>query len=313
MYNMCCLVLNLYCYFFLFTIMSNILIIGSYGMLWHMLYDQFVVKFWQDYVIWVDRQTCDITDYWQTSKCIAQYQPDYVINCSAYTAVDKCEDQEKLINFQVNTIGVWNIAKACLMQWCKCVHISTDYVFDWSQEQWYQVWDYPNPINMYGMAKYLGEQSISSILELQQYSIIRTSRLYGWWSQYSNFVNTIIKLAQTKDTLQVVDDQYGAPTYTQTLIDYIMSLISDKRVSGIQHCTDLTPSPGITWYQFAKTIVWYIEISCEVQPCGSQIYPRPAPRPKYSYLINSYAQAWSREQNLKQYINQRYPDLIKHS
>jgi dTDP-4-dehydrorhamnose reductase len=282
--------------------MSTILVIWSKGMLWSQLLQKYISD--EHVVIGVDKTICDIADLVSVKTIVWKIQPDRIINCAAYTAVDLCESESKIINFQINALGVYNIALVCQIYQIKLIHISTDYVFDGIQKEWYMPYDNCNPINMYGMAKYIWEQLIQTILQKNNlYIIIRTSRLYGWWLWYRNFVNTIIKLSQQKLELEVVNDQYGSPTSTQTLIDCITNCIDHNLyLWKIIHCTDRVELWGITWYDFAQEIISITKSSCIIQPCLSTSYPRPAIRPPYSYLINTYEKANNRKIMLQQYI-----------
>lgn len=291
--------------------MSTILVLWANGMLWSHMTSYASWHLSHD-IVALDKQECDITDKWSLEDCVVRYTPHYIINCSAYTAVDLCESEGKMDNLMINAMGVQYLAQICQNHQVRFIHISTDYVFGSNQIDGYMPYDVPHPINMYGMAKYLWEQYIVSSCVDKLYTIIRTSRLYGWWPQYHNFVNTIIGLAQAKNQLKVVNDQYGAPTSTHTLVQYIVQHIANYAGWSILHCTDSVPAWGITRYDFAQTIVWYTRHAqtCQVIPCDSSQYPLPAPRPKYSYLINSYASAQDRQRSLLTYIKTYFPDSV---
>lgn len=214
---------------------------------------------------------------------INKTKPEIIINCAAYTNVDQAEkDYEKA--FQVNSLGPRNLAIAAESVGAKLIHISTDYVFDGKgvimddKIMPYREYDMPNPINVYGKTKLLGENYVREFCS--RYFIIRTSWLYG--ENGSNFVKTIIRMAKEKGKLQVVNDQIGNPTNAEDLASHILKLaLTDEY--GIYHCT----GNGIaSWYDFACKIVEYTGIDCIVEPVTSEQFRRKAKRPSYSCLDN---------------------------
>ena len=203
--------------------------------------------------------------------------PDFVVNCAAYTNVDKAEEEREKA-FLVNGIGVQNLALVCADTVTPLCHISTDYVFDGENNKPYTPFDNTHPINTYGESKLAGEKYIQWILK--KFSIIRTSWLYG--IRGSNFVLTVLRLAKKQSTIRVVNDQIGSPTSTVTLSSGIKKVI-ESGAYGIYHITDETDG-GISWFDFAKEIIRITGLKTEVIPITTEEYPRPAKRPRYSVL-----------------------------
>lgn len=175
-----------------------------------------------------DAKEMDITDSATVDKFVAKVKPEVIYHCATYTAVDKAEDEGKELNQLINVDGTANVAKAAEANNATIVYISTDYIFDGNKKTEYKVDDVPNPQNEYGRAKYEGE------LEIQKYAskyyIIRTSWVYGEFG--ANFVFTMQKLAKTHPKLTVVDDQYGRPTWTRDLAEF-MTFIVEKKLSMV--------------------------------------------------------------------------------
>ncbi|WP_239451204.1 dTDP-4-dehydrorhamnose reductase [Methanosarcina horonobensis] len=240
------------------------LIIGSNGMLGSDLCNMF------PYAVKLTHRDLDITNKEQVLGSIQRIKPDVVINAAAYTDVDGCEDNQELA-FQVNGYGPGHIAEACSKVGALLVHFSTDYVFDGSRNEYIES-DTPNPINVYGQSKLLGEQKIAENTE--NYRIIRISWLFGIHGK--NFVETMLKLSTQMDRVKVVNDQFGKPTYTVDLANKITDVLELE--AGIYH---LTNEGVCSWYEFASAII------DNVVPCTSEEFPRKAKRPKYSVLVNS--------------------------
>lgn len=234
-------------------------------------------------MIKVNSKELDITNRVFVLSYIIQSKPDIIINCAAYTNVDQAEeDYEKA--FQVNALGPRNLAIAAESIGAKLIHISTDYVFDGrgvlsdGEILPYREYDLPNPINVYGKTKLLGENYLRELCS--KYFIIRTSWLYG--ENGNNFVKTIIRAAKEKGQLQVVNDQVGNPTNAEDLANHILRLAFTDEY-GVYHCT----GNGIcSWYDFACKIVEYTGIDCTVEPVDSKQFERKAKRPSYSCLDN---------------------------
>ena len=178
------------------------------------------------------RKDFDIIDFEATEKFITNYMPDVVIHCAAYTAVDKAEDEQGLCCL-VNASATENIAQICKKIDAKMVYISTDYVFDGTKKDFYEVDDKPNPINVYGKTKLLGEQAVQKILN--KYFIVRISWVFG--EHGNNFVKTMLRLGKEHKELNVVADQYGSPTYTADLAPLLIEMIKTDKY-GIYHATN---------------------------------------------------------------------------
>jgi dTDP-4-dehydrorhamnose reductase len=224
-----------------------------------------------------DIEELDITQFDSLKKMASDISPDVIINCAAYTDVDKAEEEPDKA-FLINGIGVRNLALVCKDLDIDLCHISTDYVFDGTKKEPYTPLDSPNPINAYGYSKLAGEKYIQQICN--KFTIIRTSWLYGKYGK--NFVSTILNLAKKQKELRVVNDQIGSPTWTVTLSRVIAKIIRTKKY-GIYHVTDKTKN-GITWYEFAKEILKISGLKIDVLPAKTGEFPRPAKRPKNSLL-----------------------------
>lgn len=223
-----------------------------------------------------DAQEMDITDEKATLAFIQELKPTVIYHCAAYTAVDKAEDEGKELDEKINVNGTENVAKAAKAVGAKFVYISTDYVFDGTKKEGvYKETDTPNPQNEYGRTKLLGEQAVKDLLD--EYFIIRTSWVFGKYGH--NFVYTMKRLAQTHSRLTVVDDQYGRPTWTRTLAEFMVYIIENNADYGIYH---LSNENSCSWYEFAKEILK--ETDVEVAPVTSAEYPQKAKRPQYSVL-----------------------------
>ncbi|WP_235270006.1 dTDP-4-dehydrorhamnose reductase [Methanosarcina mazei] len=259
------------------------LIIGASGMLGSDL-----CKVFPD-AVKLTHHDLDITDREQVIESILKIKPDVVINAAAYTNVDGCEDNKELA-FQVNGYGPGYIAEACARAGAKLVHFSTDYVFDGSKKEYVES-DIPDPINVYGDSKLLGEKKI--IENMDDYRIVRISWLFGIHGK--NFVETMLKLSGEMDTVKVVNDQFGKPTYTMDLASKVKEIIELE--PGIYHITN----DGIcSWYEFASSII------DNVIPCTSEEFPRKAKRPKYSVLVNTKTEPMRHwREALKDYLQER--------
>lgn len=252
----------------------KILIIGSEGMLGHDLVD---ILSKENEVSTTTIDTLDITDIKKTIDTVKNINPDLVINAAAFTDVNGSEAKQDLA-YKVNGIGTRNVAVACKETDSALVYICTDYVFDGKKGTSYAEYDQPNPLSVYGKTKLQGETFIRDILS--KFYIVRTSWLYGY--NGPNFITTMLKLAETRDSISVVNDQVGSPTYTVDLAKSIAELIK-KPTYGIYHITN---SGECSWYEYAKEIFEIAEIEIAVNPVSTEEYPQPAPRPKYSVLEN---------------------------
>lgn len=253
----------------------KVLITGSNGMLGHDLIDVLDGK---HELIKTTSKSLDITDKDKVKEYIVNENPDIVINSAAYTDVDGCETSEEMA-YKVNGEGVKNLALACKVVDCPLVHISTDYVFNGENNKPWMEDDEVGPISIYGKSKLQGEEAIESILD--KFFIIRTSWLYG--VNGGNFPKTMLELAKTHDTLTVVTDEIGTPTYTLDLAQAIAELI-ETEYYGIYHITN---SDYCSWFDFAKYIFEVKDIDVNVVPVTAEEFARPASRPHYSVLNNS--------------------------
>lgn len=225
--------------------------------------------------IGVDINDFDLTSKTQTEDYILSYRPDVVVHCAAYTAVDKAEeDKEKC--YAVNVEGTRHIAEACKQIDAKMVYISTDYVFDGEGCEPQSETKITSPINYYGYSKEQGESAVREILD--QYFIVRTSWVYG--KNGHNFVKTMLKLAESKDEISVINDQVGVPTYTPDLAVLICDMIQTRKY-GTYHGVN---EGYCSWYDFAVSIFKLSGISIKVNPISTSQYPTVAIRPLNSRL-----------------------------
>ena len=208
---------------------------------------------------------------------------DVIINCAAYTAVDKAEEEQELVN-QVNHLAVKQLANIANEQKTKLVHVSTDYVFDGESDKAYLETDETNPINVYGKTKLAGEQALKEIMPTNAI-IIRTSWVYSEFG--NNFVSTVLRLGKERDELKVVSDQIGSPTYATDLAKVILKIIDNKDYQDKKQSTEIyhySNEGEISWYEFAKEVFKIAEVDCKVNPITTQQYPTPAKRPKNTLM-----------------------------
>ncbi|MFA5916786.1 MAG: dTDP-4-dehydrorhamnose reductase [Candidatus Gracilibacteria bacterium] len=276
--------------------MKKILLTGANGML-ASDFQKYCSKIFE--IIPFDKQKLDITNISNIEKIISDIKPDIILNCAAYTQVDNAEDVGKLLNYEINTLGTYNLAKISNKYNIDYITISTDYVFDGKNQSGYNENDICNPINDYGMSKYLGEKL--TLEENKNSIIVRTSWLYGGGKEFKNFVNTMLRLAETKSELKIVNDQFGIPTYTVDLSLAISKVIEniEKYRGKILHFSNLSEK-AITWFDFASQIfklkpsplaplpkVEGKNKEINVIPCSSLDFPTKAMRPMFSKLINN--------------------------
>ncbi|SFJ39013.1 dTDP-4-dehydrorhamnose reductase [Terrisporobacter glycolicus] len=223
-----------------------------------------------------DRNKLNIIDINDVNNIILSNKPDVVINCAAHTAVDLCEtDVENA--YKINAIGPRNLAIACEKVGAKLVQVSTDYVFDGKGVRPYREDDITCPNSIYGTSKLMGENFVKEFCS--KYFIVRTAWLYG---EGNNFVRTMLKLAETNQELNVVNDQFGSPTSTVDLAKAIIELMTTEYY-GVYHGTC---EGKCSWYDFAKKIFEIKNIDVKVNSVTSEVFKRPAPRPAYSVLDN---------------------------
>ncbi len=257
--------------------MKTLLITGSKGQLGNEM--QIAAKNYPEFkFIFTDVEELDICNKTALQYFVAENRVDFIVNCAAYTAVDKAEDDAELC-YKINRDAVRNIAEVAGENGLKVVHISTDYVFDGTNHMPYTENDAVCPATIYGKSKLEGENILQQIIS-RQAIIIRTSWLYSSFG--NNFVKTMLKLGREREKLTVIFDQIGTPTYAAELANVILKVISHKDfVEGIYHFSN----EGVcSWYDFTKSIHRLANIQCDVQPIESKDYPTRTPRPNYSVL-----------------------------
>ncbi len=219
----------------------------------------------------------DITDKKLVTLYFTENSIDYCVNSAAYTAVDTAESNSELA-FKINSEAVKNLAEICKENQSILIHISTDFVFDGSNDQPYKESDIPNPKSIYGASKLQGEKEIQLILK--EHFILRTSWLYSEFG--NNFTKTMLKLSEERDSLSVVNDQIGTPTYAVDLANVVLKIIKESsRDFGLYHYSN---KGSISWYDFAKEIFKQRDIKIDLKPILTKEYPTPAKRPAYSVL-----------------------------
>lgn len=251
---------------------NRILITGGNGQLGMELR-----KLITDNAIFTNSSILDITDFNAVQSFVKDNAIDTIINCAAYTNVDKAEDEEE-IAYKVNSVGPENLSKLG----CKLVHISTDYVFDGFSNKAYKVNDMTNPLSVYGKSKLAGE--IAVLNNCDSAIVIRTSWLYSLNGK--NFLKTMLNLGKEKDYINVVDDQIGTPTFAEDLAKVIVDILPkvNNETRGIYHFSN----EGVcSWYDFAYEIMKYAKLNCNVIPIPTSSYPTKAIRPVFSVLDKS--------------------------
>lgn len=263
--------------------MPVILVTGSDGQLGNELKAASRNYYGYDF-IFTDIGTLNLTDPGQTSECVKKTNPDWIINCAAYNLVDKAESEPEAAML-VNATAVKNITDAIKGSGCRFIHISTDYVYNGTSSVPYDENAIPEPASAYGRSKLAGEKF--ALLHPAS-MIIRTSWLYSSFG--NNFVKTILRHASEKESLNVVFDQTGTPTYAADLAATILNIISGvirnqfAMNAGIFNYSN----EGVcSWYDFAVEIVKEAELSCHINPVRSKDFPQTARRPSYSVMDKS--------------------------
>ena len=262
------------------TTMSNILVTGTNGQLGSeikALHGSYPYIFF-----FTDRGSLDITDTKAIKNFVELNKIDVIINCAAYTAVDKAESDEQNAD-AINHLAVKNLALTCKQNNIKLIHISTDYVFDGKNYKPYTEDDATAPNGVYGKTKLDGEKALLHVSPANSI-IIRTSWVYSSFG--ANFVKTMLRLGKEKEQLGVIYDQVGTPTYARDLaraiLDILPKLQNDK--TEIYHYSN---EGVLSWYDFAKEIMRMAKLDCQVNPIETKEYPTPATRPHYSLLNKS--------------------------
>lgn len=234
--------------------------------------------------IYTDKQELDLTDAAAVENFIRDNEVTHIVNCAAYTAVDRAEEEKRECSL-INTDAVKNLAAAADLLGAKIIHISTDYVFDGTNHRPYRESDKVNPISQYGTTKRKGETALLALAP--ESIIIRTAWLYS--DTGHNFVKTILALAEKQNEIRVVCDQIGTPTYARDLAEAVLAVLkSHQWVAGIYHFTD---EGAASWYDFAKAILRIAGKKTRVVPIPTEDYPTLAQRPAYSILDRSRIKA----------------------
>ncbi|MFZ9171500.1 MAG: dTDP-4-dehydrorhamnose reductase [Sediminibacterium sp.] len=230
--------------------------------------------------LFADRALLDLSSNDSIDNFCAAHKPSVIINCAAYTAVDKAETNRDAA-FQINAVAVGKLAAYCKVIGALFITVSTDYVFDGNGSKPYLPSDATDPINYYGASKAEGEKL--AMANNPESIIIRTSWVYSRFG--NNFVKTMIRLMEERPSLNVVGDQIGAPTYAADLAAAIMHMVAQK-AAGNTHCGiyHYSNSGAISWYDFAAAIGEIIHSNCTVAKIGSEAFPTPAKRPHYSLM-----------------------------
>ena len=241
--------------------------------------------------VFTDVDTLDISDKSALDAFVSLHKPNVLVNCAAYTAVDKAEDDLALC-YKINCDAVRNLGEVAQAHGINIIHISTDYVFDGTNHIPYTEDMAVSPTNVYGKSKLAGERELRKVCPSAV--IIRTSWLYSGFG--NNFVKTMLRLGTERSQLKVIFDQIGTPTYAADLADSMLQIIDSKKfVPGIYHFSN----EGVcSWYDFTKMIFKLANVECEVLPIESKDYVVRTPRPHYSVLNKS---------KLKSTYNQKIP------
>jgi dTDP-4-dehydrorhamnose reductase len=260
-----------------------VLITGSGGQLGQSL--QFITPNYPEIdFVFCDSKQLDITNLKNVNEIFNHFKPNFCINTAAYTAVDKAESEPEKAHL-INVIGAENLANACKEFDTTLIHISTDFVFDGTSQKPYNEEDKPNPTGVYGQTKLDGEKAIQAILD--NHIIIRTSWVYSQFG--NNFMKTMIRLGNEKDSLSVVNDQIGTPTNAVDLAETILKIIVDKnfqtKILNLKSkILNFSNEGQCSWYDFAKKIFEINKINIDLKPIPTSSYPTPAQRPAYSVL-----------------------------
>jgi dTDP-4-dehydrorhamnose reductase len=259
--------------------MGNIVVFGASGQLGQ-CFKNLAEKEQISSIYFPSEAEANILDYDALKKVFETYKPMYSINCAAYTAVDKAEDEQETA-LKVNKIGVENLARLCAENDSTLIHISTDFVFKGDKSTPRNEVDLAAPVNVYGQTKLEGEQVVEVLLK--KYFIIRTGWLYSEYG--NNFVKTMLKLGPERGELKVVADQAGTPTYAMDLAGCVIDIIKSKSAAfGIYHYSN----EGIaSWYDFAKAIFEISGTPVNVIPVKTEEYITKALRPAYSVMDKS--------------------------
>ena len=260
--------------------MLNLLVTGAKGQLGSEL--QALSKEYDYNFYFTDRESLDITDISKVQNFIEENKINCIINAAAYTAVDKAEDDAENAD-TINHLAIKNLAKIAKEKSLKLIHISTDYVFDGKNYKPYTEDDATNPNGVYGVTKLAGEKAMQEI-NPQNSIIIRTSWVYSSFG--ANFVKTMLRLGKERDSLGVIFDQVGTPTYAKDLAQAILDILPKVKNEKVE-IYNYSNEGVLSWYDFAKEIMKMAKIECTVNPIETKEYPTPAKRPHFSLLNKS--------------------------
>jgi dTDP-4-dehydrorhamnose reductase len=261
----------------------KILVTGKNGQLGKSINKMIVNNKQDNEFVFVGREELDqskknsITSYFENNNF------DIIVNCAAYTAVDKAEEEKELAD-QVNHLAVAQLAEIANKQQAKLIHISTDYVFDGESIEPYLESDPTRPINTYGKTKLAGEKAVLNLMS-RNAVIIRTSWVYSEYG--NNFVHTILKLGKDRDKLSIVDDQVGSPTYAGDLAKVIINILQNEKFINTELMTQVYHYSNLgecSWYKFTKEIFELSDTKCTIYPITTKQYPTPAKRPMFTVL-----------------------------
>ncbi|QHM71454.1 dTDP-4-dehydrorhamnose reductase [Mixta intestinalis] len=292
----------------------RILLTGAYGQLGRCLLDRFPAGW---VMLACGSAELDITDRQAVDRIVRRFRPQVIMNAAAYTAVDKAEI-DRIRAMKINALGPENLARAARETGAQLIHISTDYVFDGSRSAPYTESDLPCPINFYGLSKWEGEKRVQAMLP--QAIVIRSSWIFSEYG--SNFVKTMLRLAQGQETIRVVNDQRGCPTYAGDLAAMMIRLAADPTAAGIYHYSG---DKAVSWYEFALAIFGHYQALTgnpalnRLQPISSRHYAQDALRPA-SAVLGSQRQTDARPGDWQSALgtlaamlvqdNARYPNVI---
>jgi len=261
---------------------KTILVTGSSGQLGHSLNS--IASNYPDYAFtFANRADLDLSDEKRIDDFFKRHQFDLIINCAAYTAVDKAESEPALAD-KINHLAVKQLADIAKQHNAKLIHISTDYVFNGQQYRPYVETDDVAPQSVYGETKLKGEKALLAAMP-NNALIIRTSWVYSEYG--NNFVKTMLRLGKERDALNIIFDQVGTPTYAYDLAEAIMAIVENEHFNQAKVSSELYhySNEGVcSWYDFANAIFELSNINCDVSPIETKDYPTPATRPHYSLL-----------------------------
>jgi len=260
--------------------MLNILVTGSNGQLGSEIKE--LSSLYPHNFFFTCKDNLDITNAGSIEAFIQKNTITAIINCAAYTAVDKAESDQENAD-KINHQAVKHLATIAKANAIKLIHISTDYVFDGTNHKPYTETDATNPQSIYGKTKFLGEQALLHV-NPQNAIIIRTSWVYS--SYGANFVKTMLRLGREKESLGVIYDQVGTPTYAKDLAKTILDILPSIENSKFK-IYNYSNEGVLSWYDFAKEIMKMAKLTCKINPIETKDYPTPAKRPHYSLLNKS--------------------------